>query len=71
MAEAPLLEGYAVRQLSENTLEVDVESQQGLNSLFIELGAQQIAVRSMRNKSNRLEELFVSLVDKNLNQEDS
>jgi ABC-2 type transport system ATP-binding protein len=71
LSEPPLLEGYVVRQLSENTLEVDVESQQGLNSLFIELGAQQIAVRSMRNKSNRLEELFVSLVDKNLNQEDS
>lgn len=71
LSDAPALDGYAVRLLSESSLEVDVESQQGLNALFSALEAQKILVRSMRNKSNRLEELFVSLVDKNLNQEDS
>lgn len=37
-----------------------------LNQLFQLLEAQDIQVHSMRNKSNRLEELFVKLVEKNL-----
>jgi len=35
----------------------------GLNGLFQQLGEQGITVLSMRNKANRLEELFVSLVE--------
>ena len=37
-----------------------------LNGLFERLSAQGVAISSMRNKANRLEELFVSLVEKNL-----
>ena len=52
--------------LDHHTLEVQVEKSQGLNALFQQLAQQQVEVLSLRNKSNRLEELFVSLVEKNL-----
>ena len=48
------------------TLEVQVAKQVGITGLFTQLAAQQIEVVSLRNKTNRLEELFVSLVEKNL-----
>lgn len=57
------LEGYTFRQLDSHSLEVDVEKAQGLNGVFSALTAQGIQVLSMRNKANRLEELFVSLVE--------
>jgi len=63
---APALEGYGVRVTDTHTLEVDVEKSKGLNPIFTQLSAQGFTVASMRNKANRLEELFVSLVDKNL-----
>ena len=50
-----------------STLEIDVEKSHSLNDVFARLTALGIAVHSMRNKANRLEELFVSLVEKNLN----
>jgi len=62
----PALTGYALRQLDARTLEVDVEKTQSLNGVFTQLEAQGVSVLSMRNKANRLEELFVSLVEKNL-----
>ncbi|MEM5535616.1 ABC transporter ATP-binding protein [Neptuniibacter pectenicola] len=71
LTQAPYLEGYGVRLIAENVLEVDVEKEQGLNGLFELLQDNNILVRSMRNKSNRLEELFVSLVDKTLNQDNA
>ncbi|MGY0639067.1 MAG: ABC transporter ATP-binding protein [Paraglaciecola chathamensis] len=71
LTQAPHLEGYGVRLIAENVLEVDVEKEQGLNGLFEFLQDNNILVRSMRNKSNRLEELFVSLVDKTLNQDNA
>ncbi len=57
------LEGYRFRQTDSHSLEVDVEKAQGLNGVFSALTAQGIQVLSMRNKANRLEELFVSLVE--------
>ncbi len=57
------LEGFSWRRLDEHSIEVDVEKTQGLNPIFQQLTAQQIMVLSMRNKANRLEELFVSLVE--------
>ena len=61
---APVIDDYVLRLLDSNTLEVDVEKQQCMNSLFSKLSDQNIRVRSMRNKVNRLEELFMSLVEK-------
>lgn len=60
---APILEGFESRLLDEHTLEVDVEKEEGLNPVFTQLSEQGIQVLSMRNKSNRLEELFVRLVE--------
>ncbi|MDX7875913.1 ABC transporter ATP-binding protein [Aeromonas veronii] len=51
------------RMLDERTLEVDLDKSQSLNSLFEQLSKQQVQVVSMRNKANRLEELFVNLVE--------
>jgi ABC-2 type transport system ATP-binding protein len=45
---------------------VQVEKSQGITELFRQLSAVGIEVLSLRNKTNRLEELFVSLVEKNL-----
>ena len=62
---APSLSGCNARMLDDHSLEVDVEKNAGLNAVFRQLDAQQIKVLSMRNKSNRLEELFLSLVENN------
>ncbi|MCW8885176.1 MAG: ABC transporter ATP-binding protein [Motiliproteus sp.] len=63
---APEIEGYPLQMEGDHTLIVDVEKSKGLNSLFQQLDQQGIQVASMRNKSNRLEELFVRLVESNL-----
>ncbi len=60
----PRLEGFTMRQTDDHTIEVDVEKSQGLNKVFEQLSAQEIKVLSMRNKANRLEELFVDLVER-------
>jgi ABC-2 type transport system ATP-binding protein len=62
-AGAVSLEGINWRALDGHSIEVDVEKAQGLNGIFAQLSAQDIKVLSMRNKANRLEELFVSLVE--------
>lgn len=66
LSEAPTLDGYPVRLVDDHTLEVQVDKSRGINGLFTQLNAQGVEVLSLRNKSNRLEELFVSLVEKNL-----
>ncbi|WP_194757044.1 ABC transporter ATP-binding protein [Aliidiomarina indica] len=60
---APQVTSAATRVIDDHTLEVDVVKSAGLNSVFSELSEQGIKVLSMRNKANRLEELFVTLVD--------
>ncbi len=64
LAEPPVLPGYPLRRLDDLTLEVDVSKEQGVNTLFQHLSAHGIEISSLRNKTNRLEELFLSLVDK-------
>ncbi|MEX0900788.1 MAG: ABC transporter ATP-binding protein [Gammaproteobacteria bacterium] len=59
---APSVAGYEIRQLDPTTIEVDVDKQQNVNDLFAALGTQGVEVISMRNKVNRLEELFVRMV---------
>jgi ABC-2 type transport system ATP-binding protein len=53
---------FPSHRLDSHTLEVEVDKDQDINQLFASLSAQGIEVRSMRNKSNRLEEMFVSLL---------
>ncbi|MCL4409672.1 MAG: ABC transporter ATP-binding protein [Gammaproteobacteria bacterium] len=60
---APVIESATMRVIDDHTIEVDVAKSAGLNSVFSELSAQNIKVLSMRNKANRLEELFVNLVE--------
>ncbi|WP_193165298.1 ABC transporter ATP-binding protein [Microbulbifer hainanensis] len=59
---APDFGSFNGRLVDEHSLEVTVEKGQSLNELFTGLGAQGISVVSMRNRANRLEELFVSLL---------
>ncbi|MFV0596566.1 ABC transporter ATP-binding protein [Shewanella sp.] len=61
---APTLEGMVCRLTDPHTLEVDVAKDHNLNDVFTQLTAAKVEVLSMRNKSNRLEELFVELVKK-------
>ncbi|HCH49096.1 MAG TPA: ABC transporter [Proteus sp.] len=65
----PELQNYQYRLMDTSTLEVDVKREQGLSSVFAQLNAQGIQVLSMRNKANRLEELFVHLVNEDHTQE--
>ncbi|WP_201620383.1 ABC transporter ATP-binding protein [Psychrobacter maritimus] len=58
-------------QLDEQTLEVTLTEGESLNGVFNQLSEQGITVASMRNKANRLEELFMRLVDKNIDSADS
>jgi len=62
---APELLHYPYRLLDKTTLEVELRKTQSLNALFNELSLQNIYITSMRNKTNRLEELFVRLVAEN------
>ncbi|AEV64171.1 ABC transporter ATP-binding protein [Pseudomonas ogarae] len=62
----PQLIGYPARLVDSHTLEVQVDKAVGITGLFTQLALQNIEVQSLRNKTNRLEELFVSLVEKNL-----
>ena len=62
--EAPRLDGYDVRFRNDHEIEVEVSNEQDLNALFGTLSANGLHVSSMRTKSNRLEELFMGLVER-------
>jgi ABC-2 type transport system ATP-binding protein len=61
---APVLEGMEIVLRDECTLEVSLPKRKSLNALFADLDRSGIHVVSMRNKANRLEELFLRLVEK-------
>ena len=63
ISDLPSLPDYPLRQTDATTLEVDIDKTQNLNALFQHLSTHGIDVLSMRNKTNRLEELFVRLVE--------
>jgi ABC-2 type transport system ATP-binding protein len=63
VAVAPDLPGYAVAIAGDGSLEVEVKKGQNLNEIFAALSARGIEIVSMRNKANRLEELFLRLVE--------
>jgi ABC-2 type transport system ATP-binding protein len=60
-AELPAIEGTTLLATDSHTLDLDMPRAMDLNRVFAALGAAGIRVRSMRTKSNRLEELFVRL----------
>ncbi|MBN7769276.1 ABC transporter ATP-binding protein [Marinobacter daepoensis] len=65
LVEAPELPGFKACLGEDGALEVEVAKGQGLNALFLELESRGIRVLSMRTKANRLEELFVRMVEEN------
>ncbi|MGH8555469.1 MAG: ABC transporter ATP-binding protein [Gammaproteobacteria bacterium] len=67
LTEPPPVNGYHLRLVDETTLEVDVSKALGINELFRGLSERGVEVVSMRNKANRLEELFIRLLDKSAN----
>ncbi len=67
---APVVNEYRIDVKESRTLEVEVEKGKSLNELFEALSQQNIHVVSMRNKSNRLEELFVTLVEANQSEDE-
>ncbi|MCG9583888.1 ABC transporter ATP-binding protein [Vibrio tubiashii] len=58
----PQLSGVNSQTFINGSLEIEIEKTQGLNAIFTQLTEQGVQVLSMRNKANRLEELFVSIV---------
>lgn len=65
VSDKPTLDGFDVKLVGGHQLEVEIEQGQALNDVFLALEKQNISVVSMRNKSNRLEELFVKLLEDN------
>lgn len=65
LSAVPDLQGFPCRIDEEGALEVDVEKGQGLNPVFRQLDELGIKVVSMRTKANRLEELFLRMVEEN------
>ena len=62
LSSAPEVPGYGGTLVDAQTLEVEVRREQSMNDLFTRLSQQGVAVLSMRNKQNRLEQLFIDLV---------
>ena len=63
VALVPEIDGYVLRQVASDTLELDITRGQHINGAFEKLSAAGLEVISMRNKSNRLEEIFLQLVE--------
>ncbi len=63
LQQPPPMEGYVVRLRDDSCIEVEVPKARALNRVFDQLNQAGIRVLSMRNKANRLEELFMRLVE--------
>jgi ABC-2 type transport system ATP-binding protein len=63
LPEVPEIPGFVVRRMDGHTLEIEVEKSQHINQVFAELDNLGIHISSMRNRANRLEEMFVNLVE--------
>jgi len=63
LAEVPELGGFVLEHIDSSTLEVAVSREQSINGLFEALSRNGVEVLSLRNKQNRLERLFLDLVD--------
>jgi ABC-2 type transport system ATP-binding protein len=63
LAQAPIISGYKIERIADKVIEVAVPKEIGLNFLFSQLSAQSITVLSLKNKSNRLEQLFMTLIN--------
>jgi ABC-2 type transport system ATP-binding protein len=64
VADLPLLGGFVLDSIDDSTLEVQINREHTINGLFDALSRNGIEVISMRNKQNRLERLFLDMVEK-------
>ncbi|HCT99386.1 MAG TPA: ABC transporter [Methylococcaceae bacterium] len=71
LAQLPIFQGYSLKQISPTIIEVGIPKSHDLNDLFQQLSAANIHVISMKNKSNRLEQLFVDLIENKTQQKDA
>jgi ABC-2 type transport system ATP-binding protein len=62
LTQAPEISGFHLKLIDATTLEVEIPRNTSLNQLFMHLSQENIYLKSMRNKANRLEELFLQLV---------
>jgi ABC-2 type transport system ATP-binding protein len=62
VAEIPETEEFVLRKINDTTLEVELNKEYSINRIFEVLNTHNIRVMSLRNKTNRLEELFIELV---------
>jgi ABC-2 type transport system ATP-binding protein len=63
LSKLPIIRTHKLQWIDEQTIEADINRDESINTLFAELSEHGIKVLSMRNKTNRLEELFMNLVD--------
>ena len=63
LPDSVLIDEFETRRVDNHTLEVEVEKGQHINRVFAALDKQDIHISSMRNRANRLEEMFVNLVE--------
>ncbi|CEK09542.1 ABC transporter ATP-binding protein [Legionella hackeliae] len=61
--ELPQMEPFVVTLIDNNTFELRVDNRWSLNDVFAELTKHGLGIQSMRNKTNRLEELFLDLIN--------
>ena len=61
----PSISNFQISLEDSNTLNVAIRKDQSINHLFDQLSEQGITVSSMRNESNRLEEMFIEMIKKN------
>jgi len=65
LAHLPELPGHTLRWVDELTIEADIRKEDSVNQLFTDLAQADVQVLSLRNKTNRLEQLFMNLVKEN------
>ena len=63
LPESVEIRSFITRRVDDHTLEVEVEKGQHINEVFNQLDALGVHISSMRNRANRLEEMFVTLVE--------
>lgn len=63
ITDLPLLPNYKLERIDEFTIAADVPKEQGINALFEGLSQHGVEVMSLRNKSSRLEQMFMDLID--------
>ena len=66
IAAIPDIPAHTLRRVDDHTLEADISREQNITRLCADLARRGVEVRSMRGKANRLEQLFLSLVENNL-----